>query len=229
LFLWQTNCHAPVSYFLLNVGLLTDVRKSIRQYQLRAAQARIYVSISSSGSVPVPQFPQNANIWASLGGDATAPAVVESVVGHAVTGLLADPVEAPYFAAVTGNSSHSSKLHDTPSRLTACLNLQFKSLFGGPYTYPGPVTTSDVDPQPEMCQDMVTVHKDVGTPGCVFDQFMVDLVAVLNQDLRAAGFTPTQIAGVLAQVGPTLTGMKSSIVSPTPVYLAPTVSTSCAS
>jgi hypothetical protein len=76
---------------------------------------------------------------------------------------------------------------------------------------------------------MVTVHKDVGAPGCVFDQFMTDLVSVLNQDLTTAGFTPTQIAGVLAQVGPTLTGLRTSIVSTTPQYLAPTVSTSCAS
>jgi hypothetical protein len=145
-----------------------------------------------------------------------------------VSGLLADPIEAPYFAAVTGNTTHSSTLHDTPSRLVACLNLQFKSLFGGPYSYPGPVTTTDTDTQPEMCQDMVAAHKDVGAPGCVFDQFMIDLIGVLNQDLTTAGFTPTQIAGVLAQVGPTLTGMRTSIVSSSPTYLAPTVSTSCA-
>lgn len=178
--------------------------------------------------IPVVQFPQNANIWTALGGDAKAPAAVESVVGHAVSGLLADPIEAPYFAAVTGNTSKSSKLHDTPSRLVACLNLQFKTLLGGPFSYPGPVTTTDTDTQPEMCQDMVTAHQDVGVPGCVFDQFMTDLVGVLNQDLATAGFTATQINGVLAQVGPTLTGMRSSIVSSSPNYLAPTVSTSCA-
>lgn len=176
----------------------------------------------------VAQFPQNANIWAALGGDASAPAAVESVVSHAVNGLLADPIQAPYFAAVTGNTSNSSALHDTPSRLVACLNLQFKALLGGPFSYPGPVTTTDTDSQPEMCQDMVTAHQDVGIPGCVFDQFMTDLVSVLNQDLTTAGFTPAQINGVLAQVGPTLTGMKTSIVSATPVYLAPTLSGSCA-
>jgi hypothetical protein len=180
-----------------------------------------------SATPPVVQFPQNANIWAALGGDAKAPAAVESVVGHAVSGLLADPIEAPYFAAVSGNNSGSSKLHDTPSRLVACLNLQFKALLGGPFSYPGPVKTTDTDAQPEMCQDMVTVHKDVGVPGCVFDQFMTDLVGVLNQDLTTAGFTPTQINGVLGQVGPTLSGMRTSIVASNPTYLAPTVSTSC--
>jgi hypothetical protein len=182
----------------------------------------------SSTHTPVVQFPQNANIWAALGGDAKAPAAVESVVGHVVSGLLADPIEAPYFAAVTGNTSNSSKLHDTPSRLVACLNLQFKALLGGPFSYPGPVTTTDTDAQPEMCQDMVTAHQDVGVPGCVFDQFMTDLVGVLNQDLTTAGFTASQINGVLTQVGPTLTGMRTSIVSSSPNYLAPTVSTSCA-
>jgi hypothetical protein len=205
----------------------TQTLSSIASVTLLAASLVACGGGGTSTPMPVAQFPQNANIWAALGGDAKAPAAVESVVGHAVSGLLADPIQAPYFAAVTGNTSNSSKLHDTPSRLVACLNLQFKALLGGPFSYPGPVTTTDTDAQPEMCQDMVTAHQDVGVPGCVFDQFMTDLVGVLNQDLTTAGFTPTQINGVLAQVGPTLTGMRTSIVSSSPQYLAPTVATSC--
>jgi hypothetical protein len=201
---------------------------SIASITLTAASLLACGGGGTSMPAAVVQFPQNANIWAALGGDTKAPAAVESVVGHAVAGLLADPIEAPYFAAVTGNTSGSSALHDTPSRLVACLDLQFKALMGGPFSYPGPVKTTDKDAQPEMCQDMVTAHQDVGVPGCVFDQFMTDLVGVLNQDLTTAGFTQAQISGVLAQVGPTLTGLRTSIVAAKPLYLAPTVATNCA-
>src|SRR5205823_12653815 len=44
---------------------------------------------------PTPQFPQNADIWQALGGDAKAPAAVAKVVDDAATGLLGDPKEAP--------------------------------------------------------------------------------------------------------------------------------------
>ena len=205
-----------------------------------------------SDPVAVVQHPENAAIWTALGGDSAAPAAVQAVVGAAVTGLLNDPVEAPYFAAVTSNTSNSSAAHDTPARLEACLTLQFKSLLGGPYTYPGPVTVAgDVDAQPEMCQDMTTAHNDVGVPGCVFDQFMVDLVGVLQSQLPAADFaaltsttngtytlTATNSAGIATgtkfqySAVPTLFNLRSTITSATPtgpVYLPPTVATSCAS
>ena len=198
------------------------------------------------------QYPENAAIWTALGGDSAAPAAVQAIVGDAVTGLLNDPVEAPYFAAVTSNTSKSSAAHDTPARLEACLTLQFKSLLGGPYTYPGPVTVAgDVDAQPEMCQDMTTAHNDVGVPGCVFDQFMVDLVSVLQSQLPAADFsaltstangtytlTAPNSAGIATgtkfqySAVPTLFNLRGTITSATPtgpVYLPPTVATSCAS
>ena len=141
-------------------------------------------------STPTVQHPENAAIWSALGGDTAAPAGVTAIIGAAVTGLLNDPVEAPYFAAVTSNTSKSSAAHDTAARLEACLTLQFESLLGGPYSYPGPVTVpGDTDMQPEMCQDMTAAHNDVGVPGCVFDQFMVDLVAVLQTNLPAADFS----------------------------------------
>lgn len=201
-------------------------------------------------TMPTVQYPENAAIWTAIGGDTGAPAAVKTVVGDAVTGLLSDPVTAPYFAAVTSNTSKSSAAHDTPARLEACLVLQFNSLLGGPYTYPGPVTVSgDIDAQPEMCQDMTAAHNDVGVPGCVFDEFMVDLVATLKTDLSAADFaaltsttngtyalTETNSAGL--PVGtkfqysavPTLFNLRSTVISATPtgpVYLAPTVESSC--
>ena len=207
-------------------------------------------SSAPAAAMPVVQFPENAPIWAAIGGDTGAPVAVKTVVGDAVTGLLADPVTAPYFAAVTSNTSKSSAAHDTPARLEACLVLQFSALLGGPYTYPGPVTVAgDVDAQPEMCQDMTTAHNDVGVPGCVFDEFMVDLVATLQNDLPAADFaaltsttdgtytlTATNAAGL--PVGtkfqysavPTLFNLRSTITSATPtgpVYLPPTVESSC--
>jgi predicted small lipoprotein YifL len=220
---------------------------------LLAAAAPVALTACGGGndlSPPVVQHPENQAIWSALGGDLAAPAAVAGVVNAAVTGLLADPVEAPYFAAVTGNTSKSSAAHDTPARLEACLTLQFESLLGGPYTYPGPVKVAgDVDAQPEMCQDMTTAHNDVGVPGCVFDQFMVDLVATFQSKLPAADFaaltsttngtyplTMTNSAGI--PVGtkfqysavPTLFNLRSTITSATPggpLYLPPTVATSC--
>lgn len=203
-------------------------------------------------TMPTVQHPENAAVWSAIGGNTAAPAAVQGLVTAAVNGLLADPVIAPYFAAVTSNTSHSSAAHDTAARLEACLTLQFESLLGGPYTYPGPVSVAgDVDAQPEMCQDMTTAHNDVGVPGCVFDQFMVDLVGVLQANLPAADFaaltsttngsyalTATNSAGIMTgtkfqySVVPTLFNLRSTITSATPtgpVYLAPTVSTSCAS
>ncbi|AOL08584.1 MULTISPECIES: hypothetical protein [Burkholderia] len=218
-----------------------------------AAAAPFALSACGGGDdiAPVPaQHPENQAIWAALGGDSAAPGVVAGVVNAAVAGLLADPVEAPYFAAVTGNASHSSAAHDTPARLEACLTLQFESLLGGPYTYPGPVKVAgDIDAQPEMCQDMTAAHNDVGVPGCVFDQFMVDLVATLQSKLSAADFaaltsttngtytlTEKNSAGILVgtkfqfSTVPTLFNLRSTIISATPggpVYLPPTVATSC--
>ena len=207
---------------------------------------------SSSTPVAVVQHPENAPLWAALGGDAAAPAAVKSIVGKAVTAVLNDPVEAPYFVPVTSNTSNSSAAHDTPARFEACLTQQFDSILGGPYSFPAAVTVStDTDAQPEMCQDMTTAHNDVGVPGCVFDQFMVDLVGSLQANLPAADFaaltsttngtyavTMQNTAGVPVNTKfqfstvPILFNLRSTITTATPsgpVYLAPTVATACAS
>jgi hypothetical protein len=161
---------------------------------------------------PMAQFPQNNDIWLALGGDAKAPAAVGKVVDDAVAGLLADPKEAPYFAVV------GKPGHDSPDRLKACLRLQFNAVLGGPYSYPGPVTA---DGTTQTCEDMVTAHKDLGIPGCVFDQFIVDLAAVLKQDGVPDAY--------INRVAPTLVGLKGSIVSGAPVYLGPNTAANCQS
>lgn len=206
---------------------------------------------TDSTAPPVVQHQENAAIWMALGGDTGAPSAVKTVVGDAVTGLLADPVTAPYFAGVAKNTSNSSAQIDTAARLEACLNLQFNSLLGGPYSYPGTVTVpGDTDAQPEMCEDMTEAHTGVGAPGCVFDEFMVDLVATLKTDLPAADFaaltsttdgmyalTSSNTAGIPVgtmfqySVVPTLFNLRTTITTATPngpVYLPPTVESSCA-
>lgn len=159
---------------------------------------------------PVAQFPQNKDIWLALGGDATAPAAVSKVVDDAVAGLLADPKEAPYFAKV------GQPGHDSVDRLKACLRLQFNAVFGGPYSYPGPV---QADGKSQMCEDMGTVHADIGIPGCVFDQFITDLAAVLKADGVPDAY--------IQRVAPIVVGLKPSVVSRQPVYLAPNTAASC--
>lgn len=158
------------------------------------------------------QYPQNQDIWQALGGDANAPAAVSKVVNDAVAGLLADPKEAPYFANL------GKPGHDTANRLVACLNLQFDAVLGGPYSYPGNVTA---DGSTQMCQDMSTAHNDVGVPGCVFDEFITDLAAVLQADGLSSAY--------INRVAPTLVGLKTQVVSSAPLYLGPNTAANCQS
>lgn len=118
---------------------------------------------------------------------------VTKIVNDAVTGLLADPVEAPFFAVV------GQPGHDSPARLTSCLRLQFTAVLGGPATYPGR------NDQGDMCEDMTTAHSDLAITGPVFDRFITDLVGVLKAD----GMSDADIA----TIAPTLTGLKPSIVT----------------
>lgn len=177
-----------------------------------ASLCAILSACGGSDDGPMPQYPQNADIWSALGGDAKAPAAVSKVVDDAVTGLLADPQEAPYFAVV------GKPGHDSVDRLKACLRLQFNAVLGGPYSYPGQV---QADGTTQTCDDMVTAHADLGIPGCVFDQFMTDLAAVMKQD----GVPDADIG----RVAPTLVGLKPSIVSKTPQYLGPNTAANCGS
>jgi hypothetical protein len=174
------------------------------------AGAGLLAGCGGGGDDVVRQFPQNADMWAALGGDAAAPAAISTVVDDAVAGLLADPKEAPYFAVV------GQPGHDSVGRLKACLRLQFSALFGGPFTYPDKVSA---DGTTVMCDDMVAAHADLGIPGCVFDQFITDAAAVLKQD----GVPDPYIA----RVAPVLVGLKGDVVSKSPQYLPPNTAESC--
>lgn len=177
---------------------------------LAVAATALLSACGGGGGSPVRQFPQNASLWEGLGGDAGAPKAVAKVVDDAVSGLLADPKEAPYFAVV------GQPGHDSVARLKACLNLQFSAVFGGPYSYPGPV---QADGTTLTCDDMATAHADLGIPGCVFDQFVTDLAAVLKADGVPDSYT--------AVVAPTIVGLKPQVVSKTPVFLGPNTAQNC--
>lgn len=172
--------------------------------------ASAMLAACGGGDGPARQYPQNADMWQGLGGDAGAPAAVAKVVDDAVAGLLADPKEAPYFAVV------GQPGHDSVQRLKACLNLQFDALFGGPYSYPGAVTA---DGKTQTCDDMAAAHADLGIPGCVFDEFITDAAAVMKQDGVPDAY--------VARVAPVLVGTKGDIVSKTPQYLAPNTAQTC--
>ncbi|AOI60039.1 group I truncated hemoglobin [Burkholderia diffusa] len=165
---------------------------------------------SSISSVTSAQYPQNADMWAGLGGDAGAPAAISKVVDDAVAGLLADPKEAPYFANI------GKPGHDSVNRLKACLNLQFKAFFGGPFSYPGAVSA---DGQMPTCEDMATAHADIGIPSCVFDQFIADAAAVMKADGVPDAY--------ISRVAPVLISTKSQIVSAAPQYLGPNTAENC--
>jgi hypothetical protein len=119
-------------------------------------------------------------------------AAIKTVVDDAVTGLLADCEEAPYFAGV-GTSGH-----DSVDRLKSCLRLQFTVLMGGPGTYPG------VNDEGDTCASMTAIHAGLGIPSAVFDKFVVDLGAVLAAD----GVTPEDVTTIAGAVMP----LKSQVV-----------------
>ena len=141
----------------------------------------------SNDSPTMPSTSQS--LYAKYGGAPT----VTKVVNDAVTGLLADPVEAPFFAVI-GQAGH-----DSAAQLTSCLRLQFTAVLGGPATYPGRNDQGDV------CEDMATAHSDLAITGPVFDRFITDLVGVLKAD----GVSDADISSI----APTLTGLKPTIVT----------------
>ena len=128
-------------------------------------------------------------------------AAIPQVVNDAVTGLLADCTEAPYFSVVNMPG------HDSVARLKSCLRLQFTVLMGGPGVYPG------VNDEGDTCESMTDVHAGLGIPGAVFDKFVVDLGAVLAAD----GVAPADVTTIATAVAP----LKTQIVqTPTVTYNA---------
>jgi hypothetical protein len=150
-------------------------------------------SPADAGST-TPDAGMQQSLYDKYGGAPT----VQKVVDDAVTGLLADCIEAPYF---TNNLNKQG--HDSTARLKSCLRLQFTALLGGPATYPG------MNDMGDMCQDMQTVHADIGVPGFAFDKFIVDVASVLKAD----GVSDTDIQ----TVAPAFVGLRPQIVSPNPV------------
>ena len=136
-----------------------------------------------------PAAPMGPSLYDKYGGAAT----VAKVVDDAVTGLLADPVTAPFFAGLGQRGSSS------PERLKSCLRLQFTAVLGGPAAYPGR------NDRGETCVDMATAHRSLGITGPVFDRFITDLAGVLKAD----GVSDADIA----TVAPVLTGLKPQIVT----------------
>jgi len=166
------------------------MRRHARQVLVAAGFAGVFgialTGCSSNNSMTSPSTP---SLYTKYGGAPT----IKKVVDDAATGLLADPVVAPFFASLGAPG------HDTPDRLKSCLRLQFTAVFGGPATYPG------VDDMGDTCRDMTAAHANVGVTGPVFDRFITDLTGVLTAD----GVSQADIA----TVAPVLVGLKSQIVT----------------
>lgn len=154
-----------------------------------ALGAVVLAGTVACGSDSSPMSPSSPTLYEKYGGAAT----VRKVVDDAVVALLADPIQAPFFAGVgqPGNAS--------PERLKSCLRLQFTAVLGGPATYPGR------NDQGDMCRDMTSAHANLAITGPVFDRFITDLAAVLKAD----GVSDADIA----TVAPVLVGLKPSIVT----------------
>lgn len=151
--------------------------------------ASVMAMTAACGDDPSPTMPSTPSLYEKYGGAPT----VRKLVDDAVTAVLADPTQAPFFAGVgqPGNA--------TPERLKSCLRLQFTAVLGGPATYPGRNDLGDT------CRDMTAAHATLGITGPVFDRFITDLAGVLKAD----GVSDADIA----VVAPVLTGLKPSIVT----------------
>ncbi len=153
-----------------------------------AAAVLAAAAISACGN-DSPAGPSMQSLYDKYGGAPT----VRKVVDDAVTALLADPVQAPFFASLGQPGSV------TPDHLTSCLRLQFTALLGGPATYPGR------NDRGEMCRDMTSAHANLAISGPVFDGFIAGLSSVLKAD----GVSDADIAAI----APALIGLRPQIVT----------------
>ena len=146
---------------------------------------------SSSGSTGADAGP---SLYQKYGGAPT----VQKLTGDLIVAVSADCVVAPYFAVI------GQPGHDTAARLSSCLNLQFSALLGAlGTTYPG------ISPEGYQCEDLGTIHKDLGIPQPVFDRFASDVAGVLQTDGISAADA--------AVIGQGLVSLSPSIVSTQPV------------
>jgi hypothetical protein len=120
---------------------------------------------------------------------------IMAVVDLAVTNLLAEPSLAGPFAVV-GQPNHRSG-----TQLKSCLDLQFATLFGGPFVYPSKTFTRGV------CVDarnMKESHRGLKITTAQFNTF----VSVLAKTLLDAGVSEADVNAV----APGLKAMLTDIV-----------------
>ncbi len=158
---------------------------------------------------------QVGSLYDKYGGAST----IRKVVDDAVTGVIADCTQNPFFTQNVINfddvsrdgNGHGSNGHDTVDRLKSCLDSQFTAAFGGPSPYNGTKTVSGIPSrsipgQTYDCEDMTATHADIGVNPEVFDQFITDVGSVMKKD----GVSDADI-GTVAGL---LVGFKPQIVAP---------------
>lgn len=168
---------------------------------------------SQSGS---PGQRQAQSLYDKYGGQAT----VRKIVDEAVTGVIADCTQNPFFTQdvinfdnvqVDGNG-HGANGHDTADRFKSCLDAQFTAALGGPSPYTGATTVSGIPSrsipgQTYDCEDMATAHsRNIGVNPAVFDQFITDVGVVLKRN----GVSDADIN----TIAKSLMGLKPQIVAP---------------
>jgi hypothetical protein len=176
---------------------------------LAAATALCACATTNEGSAPAADnaAAPGPSLYDKYGGAPTVRKVVHDV---AMT-VFRDCHLAPYLSVV-GKPGHAS-----PDRLESCLVLQFSALMGGKdangklFRYPGRAVSLSDPANSYDCQDMTTVHAEVGIPGPAYDQFLTDLVSALQAD----GMSSADIQ----LLAPHIIGLKPQVVSATPSNL----------
>ncbi len=155
------------------------------------------VGCNDDSTSPAQAGQTTTSLYVKYGGQPT----VTKIVDDAVTGLIADCSQNPYFTTVLDTGGN-----DSTDRLKSCLDLFFNNALGGGATYPGPSTYRGAPPDGYPCEDMSTIHTGLGIPSDVFDQFVTDLGVVLKKN----GFEDADVTTVAKE----LVGLKIQIVAP---------------
>ena len=123
---------------------------------------------------------------------------IKTVVDQSAAALLADPITAPFFVDI------GKPGHDTVDRLLSCLDLQFSTVFGGPYTYPSISKFRAAPPGGYACRDMKAAHVGLGITSAAFDRFVAIVAGILAKN----GVTQQDIN----TVAPVIIGLKDQVV-----------------
>ncbi len=181
------------SAFLVGASLIISAFTfALSEYPFRSLpESRDLQSLPISSS-SAPNL--NQTLYEKYGGYA----VVKKIVDDTNAILTVDPVMAPFLV------TESSDDQATSDRVLSCLDQQFSSLLGGPYTYP---SISHFRAAPEEgydCEEFPFIQPDLSASAEGFDRFMV----ILSDVLKRHGVEPQDVDTIARSIA----GLRNNLV-----------------